>query len=218
MRALVAILLLTGCRFGTPPEGPPTPVECGAHVWGDNDGDGIGYRLHTTRVRVLNTSGYPLDLASLGNVVYFDPSEGDFEVPMVRVNEPGNGWLGMASVWVQNSTGIIQRAEVKMNEAYSAMADPLVATHVGCMEVLHTAGLAHQPAADSCMSDCSESSAWGACMRDPAKQTPNNHDMETLAKIYDVELTPPTVCAGVEFTLLTFKFPAPGQGDGHGHE
>lgn len=219
MRPLtITLLFLTACRFGPPPEGPPTPVECAANVWGDNDGDGVGYRLPTTQVKVLNTSGYPLDLTTLGgDVLRFSPTSGEFEVPMERVNEPGNGWLGRAQLWVQNSTGIIQRAAVKMNEAYSEMADPLVATHVGCMEVLHTAALAHQPGSGSCMNDCSGSSDWGACMRDAAKQTPDAHDLETLAKIYGTEVKPPTVCVGVELTLLTFKFPAPGEGDEHGH-
>lgn len=198
-----------------PPEGPP--IECAAHVWGDNDGDGVGYRLPTTSVHVDNTSGYALDLGTLGNVVHFSPSAGEFRVPMERVNEPGNGWIGRAQVWVTNRTGIIDRASVKMNAGYSQMADPVVATHVGCMEVLHTAGLTHQTGPRTCMSDCSESSNWSACMRDPARQKPDAHDMETMAKIYDVEMNPPTVCAGAEFTLLTFDFPAPGEGNGHEH-
>lgn len=203
-------VFLTACNFSTGPgpEEPPTPVECGAHAWGDDDRDGVGYRLPTTDVFVNNTSGYALDLKTLGmGILNFIKS--GFEIPMVRVNLPGIGWLGLAQVWIRNSTGEVDRAKVQMNEAYSVMADPNVYTHVGCMEVLHCAGLSHQEAEDSCMSDCSEARDWSACMRDPNKQTPGVHDQEQLAKIYGADHPPPTVCVQGEFTLLTFKFPAP---------
>ena len=209
---------LAGCGALTiGPEEPPTQVECGAHAWGDKDGDGIGYRLPTTDVHVVNDSGYPLDLETLGMGVLRFVDTG-FKVPMQRVNEPGSGWLGKAQVWIRNSTGIIDRALVLMNEGYPEMREPVIATHVGCMEVLHCAGLGHQVAADSCMDDCSKARNWGACMRDPARQTPNAHDQEQLALIYDMEVQPPDVCVQGEFTLLTFNFPAPGEGGDHGHE
>ncbi len=153
------LVLCQGCQLGTL---PPTPVECGAHAWGDDDGDGIGYRLPTTDVHVINTSRYPLDLDTLGvGVLNFGKT--GFEIPMVRVNEPGNGWLGLAQVWINNRTGVIDRAKVQMNEAYAEMRDSVTATHVGCMEVLHCAGLGHQDAPgvrDSCMNDCSKASNW----------------------------------------------------------
>ncbi len=215
------LLLLSACNLTTGPGAEEPPVENCGHAWGDNDGDGVGYRLSTTKVRVLNTSGYPLDLDTLGlGVLTFSETEGDFDVPMERVNEPGNGWLGLAQVWVSNITGIVNRALVKMNEGYAAMQNPVTATHVGCMEVLHTVGLAHQNGnriRDSCMNDCSESSNWGECMRDLAGQTPNPHDQEQLAIIYKTKPKPPTVCVQGEFTVLTFLFPAPGEGDDHEH-
>ena len=214
---LINALLAAGCNLtiGPGPEGPPTPVECRAHVWGDEDGDGIGYRLPTTSVHVDNTSGYPLDVAALGgSSLRYSPTEGAFKVPMVRVNEPGNGWLGLAQVWVRGD-GTIHRALVKMNAGYPDMLDPAVATHVGCMEVLHTAGLAHQEGSNSCMNDCSKAPNWGACMRSPEAQTPDAHDWEQMAELYG-RAEPPDVCVGAELTLLTFTFPAPGEG--HDHE
>lgn len=217
--AYLGAYLAGGCSVLPPAEGPPTPVECGSHVWGDDDGDGVGYRLPTTSVRVMNASGYLLDLGALGgDVMRFSPDVGEFTVPMERVNEPGNGWLGLAQVWVDNRTGVIRRALVSMNEGYSQVMEPVVATHVGCMEVLHTAALGHQGGAGSCMNDCSGASDWGACMRDPAKQTPDAHDFEQLAAIYATDVEPPTVCVQGGLTLLTFRFPAPGESVGdHAH-
>ena len=73
----------------------------------------------------------------------------------------------------------------------------------------------HQEAEDSCMDDCSSAGNWGACMRAEGKRTPNPHDAEQLARIYDMVVEPPEVCVQGEFTLLTFKFPAPGEVGDH---
>lgn len=213
MKKLIAIaLLVAGCSTTTTGPGPEGPPVCNpAHAWGDEHGTGIGYRLPTTNVWLDDTSGYPLDLGHLEmGVLTFNRTEtpGAFRIPMTRVDEPGNGWLGLARVWVNNVTRIISRADVQMNGGYAGMAEPAKSTHVGCMEVLHTAGLEHQVAADSCMDDCSEARDWEACMRNPAAQTPNPHDREQLQIIYGKPVEP-EVCVGAELTLLTFKFPAP---------
>lgn len=212
-----------GCQFGTtpppemtPPTDPPPPVECGAHAWGDDDENGVGYRWPSTDINVINTSGYPLDLDTLGMGV-LDFSDSGHEIPMVRVNQPGNGWLGLAQVWINNRTGMIDRARVQMNEGYPQMSDPRTFTHVGCMEVLHCVGFEHDEAQDTCTNDCSGASDWLACMRDPRKSTPGVHDLEQASIIYGVEPTPPTVCVRGEFTLKTFTFPAPGEKDDHDH-
>jgi hypothetical protein len=213
MKMAAMAILLAGCNLVTTGPGPDdSPVCNAAHAWGDKNGDGIGYRFPTTNIWVDDTSGYPLDLGHLGmGILTYSREEkpGAFRLPMTRVDEPGNGWLGLARVWVNNSTGIVNRADVQMNAGYSEMGDPAYATHVGCMEVLHPAGLGHQNGADSCMNDCAGARDWAACMRNPGAQTPDAHDQEQLAIIYErPPPPPPEVCVGAELTLLTFTFPA----------
>lgn len=212
--AVMLAILMGGCvaTLGGPgaQEPPPAdPVTCEGHDWTDEDG--VPYRLPVTNVWVDNASGYPLDLSTLGgSSLSFSPTErsGDFHTPMMRVDEPGNGWLGKAWIWMRGN--IITRTKVLMNEGYEVMSEPIIHTRVGCMEVLHTAGFGHQDGEDSCMNDCAGASDWLACMRNPKAQTPDRHDFEQMAIAYGEKAPPPNcVSASLEERLVIFEFPVP---------
>ncbi|MBI2285764.1 hypothetical protein HYU82_02990 [Candidatus Saccharibacteria bacterium] len=93
-----------------------------------------------------------------------------------------NGWLGVATVWINGSH--IYQGTVKVNDSYFNNATyntPAWRNMVMCQEVGHTLGLDHQ--------DTDFSNApLGTCMdytADPAaNQHPNQHDYDQLAEIY----------------------------------
>src|SRR3989338_11573679 len=93
-----------------------------------------------------------------------------------------NGWLGIASIWVNGSH--IAQGTVKLNDTYFNTAKyntPAWRNLVMCQEVGHTLGLDHQdenfsnPNLGTCM-DYTSSPA--------SNQHPNAHDYEMLETIY----------------------------------
>lgn len=102
----------------------------------------------------------------------------------------GNGWLGVASLWL-DASGHISAGTVRMNDGYLLKAggtynSDVVRRHVMCQEVGHTFGLAHQygvagsalQTGVSCMND------MGSTLKSEAHTVPNGHDWEQLAAIY----------------------------------
>lgn len=94
-----------------------------------------------------------------------------------------NGWLGVASIWI-NSSGHITQGTVKMNDSYFNAAPyntSVWKNSVMCQEVGHTFGLDHQ---DENFGNL----PLGSCMdysSDPTlNQHPNQHDYEQLETIY----------------------------------
>src|SRR3989344_1810240 len=93
-----------------------------------------------------------------------------------------NGWLGIASIWVNGSH--IAQGTVKLNDTYFNTAKyntPAWRNLVMCQEVGHTLGLDHQ---DEIFTNAN----LGTCMdytNDPStNQHPNAHDYEQLEIIY----------------------------------
>jgi len=108
------------------------------------------------------------------------PTLGKVEVCNAKYGS--NGWLGIASIWI-NGEHIIQ-GTVKMNDTYFNTAKYNTAAWrnmVLCQEVGHTFGLDHQD-------ENFNNSPLGTCMdytNDPTpNQHPNTHDYEELALIY----------------------------------
>lgn len=102
----------------------------------------------------------------------------------------GNGWLGLASLWLDGSSHITA-GTVRMNDGYLTKAGgpyayDVVRRHVMCQEVGHTFGLAHQYAVAgstlqngiSCMNDS------GNTLKLQTHTVPNGHDWEQLAQMY----------------------------------
>lgn len=94
-----------------------------------------------------------------------------------------NGWLGVASIWI-NGAGHITQGTVKVNDTYfntSTYNTPAWRNLVMCQEVGHTLGLNHQdetfgnPNLGTCMDYTSDPST---------NQHPNEHDYEQLGTIY----------------------------------
>jgi hypothetical protein len=90
-----------------------------------------------------------------------------------------NGWLGVATIWLQSSH--ITQATTKVNDSYFNTAPynaPQKRQHVMCQEVGHDFGLGHQD----------ESGAdLGTCMdydRALDNEHPNAHDYQQLETIY----------------------------------
>lgn len=98
-----------------------------------------------------------------------------------------NGWLGVASIWL-NSSGHITQSTVKVNDTYFNSKPYNTAAwknSVMCQEIGHTFGLDHQD-------EDFYNKPLGSCMdysADPTlNQHPNQHDYEQLETIYNSHL------------------------------
>lgn len=90
-----------------------------------------------------------------------------------------NGWLGLASVWLNGDH--ITQGTVKVNDTYFSMArynNPEERAHVMCQEIGHTFGLGHTSEDGSSQQTCMDYSS------DPQSIAPNAHDYELLESIY----------------------------------
>ena len=90
-----------------------------------------------------------------------------------------NGWLGLASIYV-DSSGHITQGTAKMNDSYTSYwEDPNEKAHVMCQEVGHLFGLGHTSEDGSSQSTCMDYS------NDPNSTKPNyDHDIILLNTIY----------------------------------
>ena len=90
-----------------------------------------------------------------------------------------NGWLGLASVWLDGDH--ITQGTVKVNDSYFQMQvynTPNERAHVMCQEIGHTLGLGHTSENGTSQKTCMDYS------KDPLSTRPNAHDYEQLASIY----------------------------------
>lgn len=108
------------------------------------------------------------------------PTQGRVEVCNSTYGK--NGWLGIASVWVNGDH--ITQGTVRMNDTYFKMSSyntPAWKNLVLCQEIGHTFGLDHQdeiftnPNLDTCM-DYTNNPA--------SNQHPNQHDYDMLESMY----------------------------------
>ncbi len=98
-----------------------------------------------------------------------------------------NGWLGLATVWVDSSHHIVQ-GTAKFNDTYfntSTYNNPNEKQHVVCQEVGHTFGLDHQSTDGSSLNTCMDYfSNTGKNAGSTASTHPNLHDYGELTYIY----------------------------------
>ncbi len=99
-----------------------------------------------------------------------------------------NGWLGLASINITGGIHITQ-GSAKMNDSYfnlSTYNNPNEKQHVVCQEMAHTFGLDHQSTDGSSLNTCMDYfSNTGANAGSTLSTTPNRHDFEELATIYN---------------------------------
>lgn len=88
-----------------------------------------------------------------------------------------NGWLGLASINLDNN-GHIRQGTAKMNDSYSSYWTPEEKNHVMCQETGHVFGLGHTSEDGSSQNTCMDYSS------SPTSQWPNNHDYQELQSIY----------------------------------
>lgn len=109
------------------------------------------------------------------------PTSGRVEVCSAKYGK--NGWLGVASIWINGSH--ITQGAVKVNDTYFTTAKYNTSAWknlVMCQEVGHTFGLDHQD-------EIFDNPNLGTCMdytNDPStNQHPNQHDYDELGIIYE---------------------------------
>jgi hypothetical protein len=106
-----------------------------------------------------------------------------------------NGWLGIASIWVDGSSHITQ-ATTKLNNSYfntSSYNTPQWRQFVACQEVGHDFGLDHQDEnfnnvnLGTCMdyTNAPAGGTVGGFNYGKSNQYPNAHDYDELVDIYD---------------------------------
>lgn len=104
-------------------------------------------------------------------------------------NTYGNtGWLGLAQVWISGSH--ILQGVAKMNDSYFTTSSKYNTNneklHVMCQEVAHTFGLGHQSTNGTSLNTCMDYFMnIGSYALDTRSTTPNSHDFEQLALIYN---------------------------------
>ena len=117
-----------------------------------------------------------------------------------------NGWLGIAGISVSGSH--ITKGYTKLNDTYFAMAQyntPAYRQFVTCQEIGHDFGLAHQDETftnvnlGSCMdyTNDPDGGAGGASSNDPANTSPNQHDYDQIASIYNHTDSTTTIASAV---------------------
>ncbi|RJQ36408.1 hypothetical protein C4552_03920 [Candidatus Parcubacteria bacterium] len=110
------------------------------------------------------------------------PTAGRVEICNSRYGR--NGWLGIASVWV-NASGHITQGAVRMNDTYFSTVQyntPAWRNLVLCQEIGHTFGLAHQ---DENFSNAPLGSCMDYSSNPTPNQHPNQHDYDQLELIYN---------------------------------
>jgi len=99
-----------------------------------------------------------------------------------------NGWLGLASINITGGEHITQ-GSAKMNDSYfntSTYGNPNEKQHVVCQEIAHTFGLDHQDESGISLNTCMDYfSNTGANAGSTRSTTPNYHDFQELASIYN---------------------------------
>ena len=187
-----------------------TPVGIDAnHQWGKYkwSGDGTPVQLVIGDNLTTNDWGSALDAAmadwdlgvpdslDLSVVTSFkdascQPTYGRIEVCNGAYGN--NGWLGIAQIWAQGRTTIVQ-ATTKVNDTY--FAAPYYDTadwrrFVMCQEVGHDFGLDHQneafdnPNLGTCMDYTSDPGGIDASNAGIDNLSPNQHDFDQLASMY----------------------------------
>ena len=94
-----------------------------------------------------------------------------------NANYGPNLWFGLATIWLTD--GHISQATTQVNDFYftGSYGNDVARRHVLCQEIGHDFGLDHHAQA-SCMDDTNST------LNNTAYQSPNSHDYQQLASIY----------------------------------
>lgn len=115
-----------------------------------------------------------------------------------------NGWLGVASIWV-NSTSHITRGTVKLNDTYfnTAKYNTIAwRNFVMCQEIGHTFGLDHQ---DENFTNANLGSCMDYTNNPSSNQHPNQHDYDQLAAIYAHLDSTTTLASAISRSALAYE-------------
>jgi hypothetical protein len=100
-----------------------------------------------------------------------------------------NGWLGVATIWLQSGTKHIVQGTVKVNDYYLGPGatytynNSAEREHVMCQEVGHTLGLDHQSTSGASLNTCMDY-YHNTSSADTKSTRPNSHDYGELVTIY----------------------------------
>ena len=100
-----------------------------------------------------------------------------------------NGWLGIATVWLQSGSSHIVQGTVKVNDYYLGPGatytynNSAEREHVMCQEVGHTFGLDHQSTSGASLNTCMDY-YQNTSSADTKRTTTNQHDYDELSTIY----------------------------------
>jgi hypothetical protein len=112
------------------------------------------------------------------------PTSGRIEVCNGRYGN--NGWLGLATIWLQSGTKHIVQGTTKVNDTYfdlPAYNNSAEKQHVMCQEVGHDFGLDHQDESGISLNTCMDY-YHNTSDSDTKSTHPNQHDYDELATIY----------------------------------
>lgn len=121
-----------------------------------------------------------------------------------------NGWLGIASIWLQSGTTHITQGTVKLNDTYFNTATyntPAWRQMVVCQEVGHTWGLDHQDEnfnntnLGTCMDYTNDPTGTAGTNGNLANTSPNKHDYDELVTIYSHLDSTTTISASTNFGI-----------------
>ncbi len=121
-----------------------------------------------------------------------------------------NGWLGVASIWLQSGTTHITQGTVKLNDSYFNTATynkPEWRQMVTCQEVGHTFGLDHQDEnfnntnLGTCMDYTNDPTGKAGTNGNLANTSPNQHDYDELDTIYSHLDSSTTLSASTNFGI-----------------
>lgn len=122
-----------------------------------------------------------------------------------------NGWLGLATVWL-NSSGHISQGTAKMNDTYFTKGtynNPNEKLHVMCQEVAHSFGLGHQSTSGASLNTCMDYYMNAGINATSTLSTkPNAHDYEQLNTIYSTHKDTSTSVAQIASPAPTASKPS----------
>jgi hypothetical protein len=116
------------------------------------------------------------------------PTSGQVEVCSARYGN--SGWLGLAQIWITGGEHITQGI-VKNNDYYFGSSsyqfnNTAEMQHVICQEIGHTFGLDHQSTSGASLNTCMDY-YHNTSSSDLKSTSPNQHDYDELATIYNHE-------------------------------
>ena len=115
------------------------------------------------------------------------PTSGQDEI--CNASYGNNGWLGIATVWLQSGTTHIVQGTVKVNDYYLGPGatyqynNSAEREHVMCQETGHTLGLDHQSTSGASLNTCMDY-YHNTSDSDTLSTRPNQHDYDELVTIY----------------------------------